>query len=161
MRPDPQHHEGGMRYSNDQVARISYAAYRQLCEERGGPAPCPWACQPPLERRWWADWAAGAARGWNSQRIHEEWRAELIAAGWRVGTPLDYSGKVHPGLSLWNELCPIFQLKFFVVEITTVAMFLYNDQCCSLEGRVTAPLSGITRQGMTRRALQAISCPYR
>lgn len=127
-----------MKYTHEQVARGCYALYRQLAQEQGMRRPGVWALQHETERCWWERWAEQASWGWSSQQMHEDWCAELVAAGWRPGPETDYEGKAHPGLVPWDVLGLEHRFRLDVVQMTAVVMALCQHPFWADEGRVTA-----------------------
>lgn len=89
-----------MHLTNEQIARVTYAANCALCRELGHP-------EPPESA------IAGHAKGVEFRRAnmdapesaqHERWRDAKTAEGYVHGDAIDHKAKTHPDLVPWRDL---------------------------------------------------------
>lgn len=126
-----------MSHDPAQVARICYAAIRQLREERGlrkGPV---WSLLISQEREWLIDAVRRTHIGLHPRRVFEFWRTDLEADGWKEGRDIDFEKRTHPALRDWDDLDQDVRDQFVLLQLMAVGMEL--SPIMSGLSRVTAP----------------------
>ena len=132
-----------MRYTHEQVARVCYAAVRQLAQENGMPGRPVWGLLCAAERGWWVQAVVRARGGMLPEQIQEAMRLELLADGWQPGEAVDHARKIHPGLVPWHDMGINLRKQFQLLQMNAVVLTLDVSPAWSEIDCVTAPLSGI------------------
>lgn len=132
-----------MRYAHEQVARVCYAAIRQLAEEQQQPRMPSWNRLRPAERYWWVQSVARARMGMMPEQIQDALRLDLLAEGWRPGEAVDHEQKIHPVLVPWRDMHIKRRIQFQVLQMNAVALTLDVPPVWAEIECVTAPLSDI------------------
>lgn len=126
------------RFDDEQVAEIAYAALRQLREAQGCHRGPVWGLLVKEERAWYARAVGRAARGCTPRTIHDEWRREMLDAGWVPGPEIDHVKRTHPELYPWEALGGPVRRRFFLVQMVTMAMYLEVPPALTVLPPVTA-----------------------
>lgn len=113
-----------MPYEPEQAARVCHAAIRQLRDEQGFPRGPVWKLLVKEEQRWYVQAVNRAASGWLPSEFHDEWRRELLDAGWTAGPEIDHVKKTHPHLVPWDDLIEPVRRQLFVLQMNTTGMYL-------------------------------------
>lgn len=111
-----------MRYRHDQVARVCYAALRQLREEQGGSRGPVWDLLTDQEQQWYILLVELARQGLMPVNIHGTWCARLIQDGWTRGGEISHSKRVHPELTEWSDLTAEQRMRYTVIQMNVNAM---------------------------------------
>lgn len=113
-----------MRFDPEPVARVCYAALRQLREEQGCRRGPVWSLLVAPERDWYVRAAARAASGWLPEEIQAEWRRELELEGWKPGPDIDHVKRTHPEMAGWEDLGEDLRRRYLVIQMVTTGCCL-------------------------------------
>jgi hypothetical protein len=111
-----------MLFDHERIARVAYAAIRQLREEQGHPRGPVWELLVTEERAWYRAAVHDLAFGVRLAAVHDEWRARLEAAGWTYGPDVDHVKKTHPGLVPWSALPEPLKRRLSLAQMITMAL---------------------------------------
>lgn len=104
-------------FLHEQVARIFYAALRQLREEQGCARGPVWSLLTREEQAWYVRSVELARKGLLPQHIHEAWASEMTDAGWACGPEIDHVNHTHPELANWDVLGAKYRLRFIALQM--------------------------------------------
>lgn len=102
-----------IRLNHDQIARLAHESFREQCILYIDAPPARWADARPAQRQSMLGLVARVAkdRSLTPQRLHEEWLAERLTAGWSVGPMHDTINLRSPMVVPWAELSPKYRSK--------------------------------------------------
>jgi RyR domain len=109
-------------FSHEQVARVFYAALRQLRAEQGCSKGPVWDLLTAGEQRWYCRSVELARAGLLPPQIHGAWAQEMIQAGWACGENIDHMRRTHPELGNWDELDGKYRLRFIALQAWTTTL---------------------------------------
>jgi 8-oxo-dGTP pyrophosphatase MutT (NUDIX family) len=127
-----------MRFEHAQVARVAYAAIRQLREETGCRRGPVWNLLGQDEQGWYLRAVERARRGMVPELIHDSWYEEMTAAGWVYGREVDHARKTHPELVPWHHLDEKYRILFISLQYQATALTLEVPPCWGTTSLVTA-----------------------
>jgi hypothetical protein len=114
------------RMTNDQIiaacAQAAHEMNRIYCEANGDPSQPGWAGAEEWQRDFSIKGATQALAGDTPEKQHEQWSADKLAAGWKLGPVKDPGKKEHPCLVPYGELPPWQQRKDSLYIATVRAM---------------------------------------
>lgn len=111
-----------MLFDPERVARVAYAAIRQLREEQGYQRGPVWELLVTEERGWYRAAVQDLAFGVRLAAVHETWRLRLEQAGWTYGPEADHVKRTHPGLVPWSALPEHLKRRLSVAQMITMAL---------------------------------------
>lgn len=130
MRTDP--------FSPEQVARICYAALRQLREEQGCSRGPVWGLLTKAEQLWYVQCVERARMGMLPAQIHQAWLDDMTEDGWSCAPDIDHVKKTHPELAQWEDLDGKYRRRFIVMQMWAAALGMDVPSVWSGSGSVTA-----------------------
>lgn len=111
-----------MRYRNEDVARVCYAAIRQLREIHGDERGPVWSLLTDEEQRWYILQVELTRQGLLPEQVHARWAASLAEDGWVQDRDVNPPKRTHPELTEWSALSLECRLRFSLIQMTTNAL---------------------------------------
>jgi hypothetical protein len=131
-----------MQFSHEAVAKVWYAAVRQLLAERGYPHPPVWGLLCEHQRAWWVEGVVQARRGLSHREIHEALRYQMEQSG-RCPATIGRAGEPHLPTIAWEDLDGTGRLRFALLQMNTAALTLDVPPDLDRFAPVSAPLRGM------------------
>jgi hypothetical protein len=111
-----------LRYRHEDVARVCYAAIRQLREVQGDGRGPVWDLLTDEEQRWYILQVELARQGLLPEQVHNRWAAILRDDGWIQGPEVNLPKRTHPELTEWSGLSSEKRLRYSIIQMTTNAL---------------------------------------
>jgi hypothetical protein len=116
--------QGSVSYTVAKIARVCHEANRAICEAYGDTSQVPWGDAPDWQKDSALKGVEFSLQNPNAtpEDQHEAWKADKVAAGWKLGDVKDPEAKTHPALRPYVELGVEQRVKDHVFRAIVEAM---------------------------------------